>query len=60
MTDKTNDAGRELHAARQDLLMTAERWHASGCKTHEPLHRAAGRYGRARQHWVAIVGEEAA
>ena len=50
------DTDIELRAAADELLATAERWHRGGCHKHEPLHNAAGRYGRAKAHWHKVRG----
>ena len=56
----TNDTDIELQAAAADLLKVVERWYLTGRRYHEPLHRACGRYGRAKEHWLQGQAEEAA
>ena len=47
-----HNADQELMAATDDYLRITERWHAGGCKDPTQLHRAAGRYARAKEHWA--------
>ena len=54
------DTDQELRASAADLLKVVERWYLTGRRYHEPLHRACGRYGRAKEHWLQGQAEEAA